>query len=249
MPIKNLMRTVYKYFVYQAFLYPRQPLDSMDYDEYWQQRMPTSVSPYSEVMPIKRRDFAVPSLIPEGSSVLDVGCGDCRMLAIIQARTACVGEIVGADISAVAIQRCRERGIAAVQVDLDQGELASLADLQFDVVLLCDILEHLSNPEKVLAEMRDISRNKVIVTIPNIAFLSHRLRLLFGRFPLNWSWHPGEHIRHWSIPNFKWWIRYVVRGYTIEQIRPLEGIPLLRSLLPNLFASSLLFVLRPKHGE
>jgi hypothetical protein len=45
---------------------------------------------------------------------------------------------------------------------------------------------------------------------------------------------------------YKWWVHHMVGGYTIAQIEPLEGIPLCKRLLPNLFASSVLFVLLPK---
>ncbi len=250
MPIERSLKALYNLLVYRVFLYPRQSLASMDYDEYWRRRTAscTSTAP-ALVRPIKHRDRIVPSLIPPGSSVLDVGCGDCRMLAIVRERTPGVGELLGVDVYMAALRRCREREVPVLQIDLERERLGGRIDGAFDVVLLCDILEHLANPEQLLRDVREIVQRRVILTVPNIAFFPHRLRLLLGKFPLDWSWHPGEHIRHWSIPDFKWWLCHVVGGFSVEQVWPLEGIPLVKRLLPNLFAASVLYVLSPQDDE
>ena len=55
---------------------------------------------------------------------------------------------------------------------------------RFDRILLLDILEHLQNPELVLKQCRELVKDdgEVIVSVPNVAHISVRLMLLFGRF-------------------------------------------------------------------
>jgi hypothetical protein len=68
--------------------------------------------------------------------------------------------------------------------DLDGGP--PTLDLErFDVVLLLDVLEHLRSPEDFLAALRALpgaTRPQILISVPNIAFLPLRLRLLVGGF-------------------------------------------------------------------
>ena len=58
-----------------------------------------------------------------------------------------------------------------------------LSDRQFDVVLLLDVLEHLRDPERILRRARRaLTGGRVIVSLPNVANVTVRLTLLFGRF-------------------------------------------------------------------
>jgi hypothetical protein len=51
-------------------------------------------------------------------------------------------------------------------------------------VLLLDILEHLRAPDRILTECREVldANGQLIVSLPNIANITIRLMLLFGRF-------------------------------------------------------------------
>lgn len=64
-----------------------------------------------------------------------------------------------------------------------ERELPPLDD-PFDVIICADVLEHLSDPARVLASLlRYLGRDGlVIVSVPNIAHLWVRLQLLIGRF-------------------------------------------------------------------
>jgi len=55
----------------------------------------------------------------------------------------------------------------------------------FDVVVCADVLEHLPRPEELLARMRSWLREggTLLVSLPNVANVSVRAALLFGRFP------------------------------------------------------------------
>jgi 2-polyprenyl-3-methyl-5-hydroxy-6-metoxy-1,4-benzoquinol methylase len=67
-----------------------------------------------------------------------------------------------------------------------QPELARQAgNHAFDRVLLLDVLEHLVRPERLLAEVRPALKEggRLVVSVPNVANITVRLALLFGRFP------------------------------------------------------------------
>jgi len=116
--------------------------------------------------------------VPAGSRVLDLGCGR-GLLAAELARKGCT--VHGVDD----LDPGEAPGLAGfTRHDLDQGPPA--VDLAgFDVVLLLDILEHLHSPEAFLAALRRLpgaTRPKIVVSVPNVAFLPVRLRLLAGGF-------------------------------------------------------------------
>jgi hypothetical protein len=101
-------------------------------------------------------------------------------------------------------------------------------------VLLLEVLEHMQNPEAFLENVKLICR-KNILSIPNTGFLLWRLRLLFGRFPIQWKVHPGEHLRYWTYRDLVWWLNEL--GYSGRcNIHGYEGMPLLNKFWPSLFA-------------
>lgn len=116
--------------------------------------------------------------VPAGARVLDLGCGR-GLLAAELARKGCT--VHGVDN----LELGAAPGLAAyTRHDLDHGppEL-DLGD--FDVVLLLDILEHLHSPEAFLTALHRLpgaQRPQILISVPNVAFLSVRLRLLAGGF-------------------------------------------------------------------
>jgi hypothetical protein len=62
--------------------------------------------------------------------------------------------------------------------------LRELGGRQYDRVLLLDVLEHLKNPERILRQSRGTLKpdGLLIVSVPNVANITVRLALLFGRF-------------------------------------------------------------------
>jgi hypothetical protein len=95
----------------------------------------------------------------------------------------------------------------------------------------------------LLNMLRPYIRKAFIVSIPNTGFHQHRLRLLFGRFPLQWVVTPGEHLRYWTRADFHWWAKAL--GFMIVREVPYEGTPVLKNVLPGLFAAAFVYVLKP----
>jgi len=138
---------------------------------------------------------AIAALVPKGSRVLDLGCGDGAMLAHLQATRGCSG--YGVEIDDANVLACVKRGVNVIQLNLEQG-LAMFDDASFDVVLQIDTLQHLRNAEVMLRETVRVGRVG-IVAFPNFAHWPNRLSVLRGRMPvtkrLPYQWYDTPNIR------------------------------------------------------
>lgn len=199
----------------------------IDYDEYWRQRSLSGIEP---------RFTIIADHIEIGARVLDVGCGDGAMLEYLAKTRKTKG--LGLDVSMVAIEKAKQRGVEA--------RLQSLADLHrqsesssFDHVVMSEVIEHVADPEQFVLNGWDMCGNTLWLTFPNIAYFQHRMRLLSGKFPVQWVYFPGEHLRFWSIPDFYHWISQL--DLPAPVMYPSNGIRLfnLHKLWPNLFGNQI----------
>jgi SAM-dependent methyltransferase len=83
--------------------------------------------------------------------ILDVGCGDGRLTAELEAR-----ELTGADVSAEALRRARARLPGARLVELEPDAPLPLGDSSFDLVLCAETLEHVRDVQLLLSEIRRV---------------------------------------------------------------------------------------------
>ena len=100
-----------------------------------------------------------------GLDILDVGCGSGTLLGLLKQRGF---RTIGVDFSPEAAQVAEsENGVRVVVGSLAQ---AQFADRAFDVVTLFHVMEHVTNPREVLAEVsRILDPNGVLVLqVPNI---------------------------------------------------------------------------------
>jgi SAM-dependent methyltransferase len=94
------------------------------------------------------------ALLPQRGRVLEVGCGAGRFLRAIGASRPGLA-LTGVDVSRNALARLTER---APGIEVRQGDAERLParDAEFDAVLVIDVLEHLRQPERALAELRRV---------------------------------------------------------------------------------------------
>ena len=146
---------------------------------------------------------ALARLVPEGSRVLDLGCGDGSMLDYLQRSRGCSG--YGIEIADANVLACVRRGVNVIQLNLDEG-LAMFGDSSFDVVLQIDTLQHLRNAEVMLRETARVGRTG-IVAFPNFAHWPNRLSVLRGRMPvtrrLPYQWYDTPNIRVGTFKDFE----------------------------------------------
>lgn len=152
----------------------------------------------------ERKDIEIISeLVPRGSRVLDLGCGDGELLAHLTATRGCSG--YGVEIADANVLACTQRGVNVIQLNLEDG-LAMFEDKSFDVVLQLDTMQHLRNTEKMLRETARVGRIG-IVSFPNFAHWPNRLRVATGRMPvtkaLPYEWYDTPNIRVGTYADFE----------------------------------------------
>lgn len=151
---------------------------------------------YSQSIEIDRsyKQFAC-SLVPSHKKlrILDVGCGT----GVNASHLAEMGhEIVGIDLSPVAIEGYQSNGFTGLVCDVTQG--TPFSPNRFDLIFASDIIEHLDDPTAMLSESyRVLARGgSLMVTTINSAFWAFRLAGLLGRTVTELQ-HPG-HLRFFS---------------------------------------------------
>lgn len=94
--------------------------------------------------------------------ILDAGCGTGGTLLRLRG----MGELWGCDVSPEALGHCRERGFA----NLIESPVQTLEfpDERFDVVISCDVLEHIDEDRKAMEEMARVLRpgGICVLTVP-----------------------------------------------------------------------------------
>jgi 2-polyprenyl-3-methyl-5-hydroxy-6-metoxy-1,4-benzoquinol methylase len=130
--------------------------DSFNYEEYWGQ---FSESGDYLISPFKLKLFK--SLISEGSSVLDIGCGNGMLLDHLK-KTRYIQDS-GIEISAKAVEMARQKGINAVQGDITSSDFK--LERTYDYIIISEVLEHLPKPENVLEKLKGKFTKNLIITI------------------------------------------------------------------------------------
>ncbi len=241
--IKKLKTKLYPYKQYltSLFRYPNLIWRGTDYDRYWRYRKLTAQTPLNSFQK-KRADLAL-RYLDRDSSVLDIGGGNGRVLLYVNEKKHLNGMVV-ADISQEALRMARENNIDTVGADISKIEsLKNIPSVEY--MFMFEILEHVPNSEEMLEWALSKATKGVFFSVPNTGFLFHRLRLLFGRFPLQWRLRPSEHLRFWTAGDMKWWLGQLnIKKYNLHLY---EGIGLLNIVWPALFGQGM-FVYIPVSG-
>jgi methionine biosynthesis protein MetW len=231
--MKHLLYRI-KTFLSDLFVYPVMVQHELSYDQYWQEK--------------KKGQFGVPNgfqllraswiakRIENNASIVDVGCGDGSVLFAIQKEKSI--RAAGLDVSKVILDFLKSKGVEAQFLDLSESQEWEQIPVG-DHAMALEVLEHMSKPEDFLLMLLTKVNKSVFISVPNTGYIHHRLRLLFGKFPLQWRSHPSEHLRFWTLADFKWWL---------DQMEILEntdvyayaGIPVLNKIWPSLFAQGIL---------
>ncbi len=160
----------------------------------------------------------VADLVPAGSRVLDLGCGDGALLAHL-ATKGCTG--TGVDQDSESFVTAVRRGVPMIALDID-SQLDEFADDSYDVVVVSQTLQATRHPDQILDHVRRLAGTG-IVSVPNFAHWKHRLTLtLKGRMPVS----AGLPHRWYETPNI-----HLATLSDLEELFPQRGLVVHRRVL------------------
>lgn len=181
--------------------------------------------------------------IPQGATVLDLGCGNGALLEHLKNTRDVHG--YGLEINQDNLAACFERGVNVIEQDIDQG-LGNIADKRFDYVVMTQALQAINRPDLVLAEMLRVGK-EAIITFPNFGYWRIRAYLLLkGRMPVSkalpYQWYDTPNIHLHTIQDFETHCskhgHHILQRSVVNKYHQ-EG-PLTR-MLPNVFGELALY--------
>ena len=142
--------------------------------------------------------------VTEGSRVLDLGCGDGKLLKHLWQAKQAPG--YGVEINDEHVVECIKNDVNVLQLDLEQG-LASFGDHSFDYVILSETLQAIHHQEPLLKEMLRVGR-EAIVSFPNFGYWRARIQIaLEGHMPVSkelpYEWYNTPNVHHCTLVDFE----------------------------------------------
>jgi len=133
-------------------------------------------------------------------SLLDVGCGEGvlakRFATLLEGR-----RVVGVDLEEPSLQRGWEQNAAPnLTFAIARAEALPFAEDEFDLVSAIEVLEHLPDPQRALAEMARCAKRHLLVSVPREP-LWRALNVARGAYLSALGNTPG-HLNHWSARSF-----------------------------------------------
>jgi 2-polyprenyl-3-methyl-5-hydroxy-6-metoxy-1,4-benzoquinol methylase len=142
----------------------------------------------------RRKGSKYRSMMPTSvADVVDIGCGDGRLLDVLKASCPTGWRYHGVDWSEEAIERVRRKGYEGRTGDVSQLDLSDWEE-KFDLALMHQVIEHVRDPRELLVKARRILKPGGVLSIETPDINAWDFRLLSRRY---WA---GYHIpRHFYI--------------------------------------------------
>jgi GT2 family glycosyltransferase/2-polyprenyl-3-methyl-5-hydroxy-6-metoxy-1,4-benzoquinol methylase len=122
-----------------------------------------------------------------GFTHIDLGCGNAAISGVLIKQGI---QYLGFDANSQAVERLRDRGLEAYQIDLNHPQKAvteifsRLGDRQIGSLSMIDVIEHLDNASELLIELAEESEKRgnfiLVLSVPNFAHADIATKLLSG---------------------------------------------------------------------
>ena len=152
----------------------------------------------------ERFDFAViANWIPPGERVLDLGCGDGKLLRYLRETKGVEG--YGVEIEHERVLACIKNDVDVIQIDIEGG-LSGFEDRSFNHVIISQALQAMFATETILNEMLRVAE-EAVVSFPNFAYRANREAIAAGHMPVSedlpYEWYDTPNVRFFTIVDFE----------------------------------------------
>ncbi|MEZ6059160.1 MAG: methionine biosynthesis protein MetW [Planctomycetaceae bacterium] len=192
---------------------------------------------------VRMTDELIMDHIVRGSRVIDLGCGDGRLLQRLRDDMDC--RVTGVDLERRNVVSVISRGLPVVAADLNEG-LVDIPSDSFDFAVLSQTLQQVQRPRDLLVEMLRVAR-RALVVVPNFGHWRVRYEVLWrGRTPvtadLPYEWHESPNVHFMSMYDFRELMQNI--GLRIVKESPIiRGHAVDRAWAANLRADSAFYLL------
>ena len=152
----------------------------------------------------ERFDFAViANWIPPGERVLDLGCGDGKLLRYLRETKGVMG--YGVEIQHESVLGCIRNDVDVIQIDIEGG-LSGFENQSFNHVIISQALQAMHATERILGEMLRVAE-EAVVSFPNFAYRANRAAIAEGHMPVSedlpYEWYETPNVRFFTIADFE----------------------------------------------
>ncbi len=128
-------------------------------------------------------DRQMVALIGEAKNVLEIGCASGHFGKYLKTKAGCKCWAVELDPELAEIAKPNYEQVLAGDIQ-NPLTLEPYKNLKFDVILCSNVLEHLTDPDKALVQLKNLLKpgGHFVIALPNVAHWSIRLNLLLGNF-------------------------------------------------------------------
>ena len=182
---------------------------------------------YGSGPPIEEPGVEVSNLLreylPEGASVVDVGCGAGAYGPVLMAAG---HDWLGLESNAHCCGILERRNLPFRRVDLESRALPC-ADREWDCAICIEVLEHVNDPETFLREIARVIQGRALFSVPNMELLPY----LYDWRVVPWHLLEGDHKNFFTRASLRalltrYFRRVEIFSYGEHPLRTREGVPL-----------------------